>query len=102
VGDQKWTISRDGGAKPRWCSDGNAVFYIAPNRMMTRVPLAVSGSTLQPGTPEPLFELNPVGFTPYGLTPDGRFLLSTVADQAGEQSVPITIVLNWRRLLERK
>jgi hypothetical protein len=102
VGDQKWTISRDGGDKPRWSSDGNAVFYIAPNRMMTRVPLAVSGSTLQPGTPEPLFELNPVGFTPYGLTPDGRFLLSTVADQAGEQSVPITIVLNWRRLLERK
>jgi serine/threonine-protein kinase len=100
VGDQRWTISRDGGDKPRWSADGKAVYYIGLDRMMTRVPLVVSGSTLQPGAPDPLFEVNPIGFTPYDVMPDGRFLVSSVADSAVQQSVPITIVLNWRWLLE--
>jgi Tol biopolymer transport system component len=101
VGDQKWTISRNGGDKPRWSPDGKAVYYIDLDRKLMRVPLVVSGATLQPGPPEPLFEVNPVGFTPYDVTPDGRFLFSSVASQAGEQSVPLTIVLNWQRLLDR-
>jgi Tol biopolymer transport system component len=100
VGDQRWTISRNGGDKPRWSADGKAVYYIGLDRMMTRVPLVVSGPTLQPGSPEALFEVNPIGFTPYDVMPDGRFLVSSVADSAVQQSVPITIVLNWRRLLE--
>jgi Tol biopolymer transport system component len=100
VGDQRWTISRNGGDKPRWSADGKAVYYIGLDRMMTRVPLVVSGSTLQPGSPEALFDVNPIGFTPYDVMPDGRFLVSSVADSAVQQSVPITIVLNWRRLLE--
>jgi Tol biopolymer transport system component len=101
VGDQKWTISRNGGDRPRWSPDGKAVYYIDLDHKMTRVPLVGSGATLQPGPPEPLFKVNPVGFTPYDLTPDGRFLVSSVASEDGQQSVPMTIVLNWQRLLER-
>jgi hypothetical protein len=63
------------------------------------VPLRISGATLQPGTPEPLFEINAVGFTPFDVMPDGRFLVTSVADQGIQQGAPITVVLNWRQLL---
>lgn len=101
VGDQKWTLSRDGGDKPRWSADGKAVFYIAPNRMITRVPLVFNGRTVQLGVPVPLFEVNPMGWRPYDVTPDHRFLVTSVADQEG-QPEPINIVLNWQRLLSRQ
>jgi sugar lactone lactonase YvrE len=101
VGDQKFTISRNGGDRPRWSPDGKALYYIDLERRLTRVPLTVSGAMLQPGTPEPLFEINPVGFTPFDVMPDGRFLVTSVADQGIQQGAPITILLNWRQLLGR-
>jgi serine/threonine protein kinase len=101
VGDQKWTLSRDGGDKPRWSADGKSVFYIGLDRMMTKVPLVISGTTVQPGAPVPLFEVNSVGFTPYDVTPDERFLVTAVADQEGQSSTPVTVVVNWQRLLSR-
>jgi hypothetical protein len=55
----------------------------------------------QDGTPLALFEVNPVGWTPYDVTPDERFLVSSLADQDTPRSVPITVVLNWQRLLDR-
>ena len=35
----------------------------------------------------PLVDVNPVGFTPYAVTPDGRFLVTSVASQEGQPSV---------------
>ena len=100
VGDQKWTLSRDGGDKPRWSADGRAVFYIGRDRMMTKVPLVIAGMTVQPGAPVPLFEVNPVGWTPYDVTPDGRFLVTSVVNQEGQPSVAFNVVLNWPRALQ--
>ena len=97
-GDQKWTISRNGGDKPRWSADGKEVFYIGADRMMTAVPIAVSGKALQPGNPVPLFLTNLIGYTPYDVAPDGRFLVNSLQDS---QPQPITVVLNWPRLFAR-
>ena len=35
--------------------------------------------------------------SPFAVTPDGRFVVSTAADTV----VPITVVLNWQALLEK-
>jgi len=101
LGDQKWTISREGGDRPRWSADGKAVYYIAPDRMMMTVPLVIAGHALQPGRPVSLFETNLIGYTPYDVMPDGRFLVSALPDAGVQQSVPVTVVLNWQRLFDR-
>ena len=55
VGGGKWPISVDGGTEPAWRGDGKELFYLAPDRYVMAVPIKV-GSSLQPGTPQRLFE----------------------------------------------
>lgn len=62
------------------------------------VPIAVNGTTLEPGRPAALFHPHIVGTaTPtkqqYDVARDGRFLINTVVD---ESPAPITLIQNWR------
>ena len=98
LGDQKWTISRNGGDKPRWSADGKEVFYIAADRVMTAVPIGISSKTVVLGTPVPLFATNLIGYTPYDVAPDGRFLVNSLLEA---QPQPITVVVNWPRAFAR-
>ena len=90
----KWLISAAGGNKPRWRHDGKELFYLALDGKMTAVPVK-SGATFEPGVPVPLFEAHTSGFTPYDVSPDGRFLINTPVD-SDASSTPITVVLNWQ------
>ena len=54
-GGGKWPISVAGGTEPAWRADGQELFYLAPDRYVMAVPIKV-GSSLQPGTPQRLFE----------------------------------------------
>ena len=75
---------------PQWRGDGREIFYasIDDGRLMA-VPVRVSGSTLEAGTPVALFT-KPEGF--FAAAPDGqRFLVAPTPDRA----YPITILLNW-------
>lgn len=86
----KLRISVAGGDKPRWRRDGKELYYLALDGTLMAVP--ITGSiTIQPGTPVPLFQTHTVGFPPYAVSPDGRFLINTAADAAG-LSAPITVV----------
>jgi hypothetical protein len=97
----KWTISTAGGDKPRWSRNGRELYYIAPDRKLMAVPVKV-GATFEPGIAEPLFQLPPVvGFFPYDVAPDGRFLVNAVTDIAAAQASPLTVVLNWQTALGR-
>jgi hypothetical protein len=60
-----------------------------------------TGESFEPGVAVPLFDTNIIGFFPYDLSVDGRFLLNTVADVAPATSSPVTIVLNWQAGLRR-
>jgi hypothetical protein len=42
-----------------------------------------------------------IGFFPYDVAPDGRFLVSAIRDAAIAQSSPLTVVLNWQAALKR-
>jgi Tol biopolymer transport system component len=96
----KWPISTEGGDKPRWRHDGKELYYIAPDRKLMAVPLT-PGPTFTPGVAVPLFEVRVIGFFPYDVAPDGRFLLNVISDAAVAASVPVTIVLNWQTGLGR-
>ena len=96
----KWQISTAGGDKPRWRRDGKELYYIAPDRKMMAVPVK-SGATFEPGVAVPLFEVRVVGFLPYDVSTDGRFLLNAVGDSAAPTSSPVTIVLNWQSALRK-
>ena len=94
----KWQVSRGGGTEPRWRGDGKEIFYIAPNGMLTAVP--VNGENIfATGTPAPLFQIHgraPISSTDvftYDVAKDGqRFLVNRYVKP--EHVAPLTILLN--------
>jgi eukaryotic-like serine/threonine-protein kinase len=97
----KWLISTAGGSEPRWRGDGNELYYLAPDRKLMAVQLAINGG-LVAGLPKALFQAPQITSTfPYAwdVTPDGkRFLF---AGQPEQREAPFTVVLNWTSLLKQ-
>ena len=98
----KSQVSTNGGTQPRWRRDGRELFYIAPDRTLMAVSIAVSpdGKDIKAGTPTALFPTRIAGGPlpgtnnqQYVVSPDGRRFLINVAPDEG--STPITVVLNW-------
>ena len=96
---RQWTISVNGGDKPRWSRDGKELFYIAADGKMMAVPIK-GGPAFQPGVPVPLFDTRVTGFMPYDVAPDGRFLINTLPADATSRS-SITVVVNWFASLQK-
>ena len=97
----KWQVSRGGGTEPRWRGDGNEIFYIAPNGMLTAVSVDAK-SDFATGTPMPLFQVHgraPISSTDvftYDVAKDGkRFLVNRYVKP--EHVPPLTILLNAAR-----
>jgi dipeptidyl aminopeptidase/acylaminoacyl peptidase len=94
----KWQVSRGGGSEPRWRGDGKEIFYIAPNGVLTAVPVSAE-STFVTGTPSPLFQVHgraPISSTDlftYDVAKDGqRFLVNRYVKP--DHVPPLTILLN--------
>lgn len=105
----KWQVSATGGAQPRWRADGKELFYIDLDGHVTAVSiqLALSGSSIEAGTPEALFQADPAeGPLPssnkhqYAVSSDGRRFLMNVGVK-GAVAPPISIVLNWAEGLRK-
>jgi eukaryotic-like serine/threonine-protein kinase len=102
-------VSADGGGTPCWRGDGKALFYIAPDGRVLRVPVA-DGADLRVGTAETLFRAprwsmrlfadqahGQESTTPFAVSPDGaRFYVR----QRNEVTSAATLVLNWQALLK--
>ena len=93
-------VSTAGGTRPRWNPNGRELFYIAPNDMLTVVPVDGRGTRFQAGTPQPLFELRALPTRlarldsyPYDVAADGgRILVNNFLE---ELMPPITLLVNW-------
>lgn len=97
----KWPISPGRGVSPRWSSSGSEIFYWDENDQLVAVPVE-SSPEFRAGVPQPLFKeaLKTAPGMQYDVAPDGkRFLLNVPNEQT--EAVPITIVQNWTRMLER-
>ena len=91
----KWQISTGGGDQPRWRRDGKEIYYLAPDRRLMVVPVAVPGAfDVEP--PQPLFTTNipfgDVGFSQsYDVSPDGQRFVIASFDPLSPPT-PITVV----------
>jgi serine/threonine protein kinase len=102
LGEGKWQVSKDGGDRPKWSADGKQIFFDAPPNGTAKMAVDVkaNGAAFEAAVPQRLF-LSPVDGG-WDVTADGkRFLLA--APQGGQTAqVPITVVLNWPALLQKK
>ena len=79
--DGKWRVSSDKAAMPRWRKDGGELFYLAHDRRLMSVTVAVDGRAPRLGLPRPLFEVQKqvtylARTARWAVTPDGnRFLV---------------------------
>jgi hypothetical protein len=112
-GDGRWQVSTNGGTFARWRGDGREIFFLSSASAGDVMAVAVTelGSTLELSTPQRLFASGYINVAhtggnwhTYAVSPDGqRFLIPRpVASLRGEPPpTPITVVLNWTKLLER-
>ena len=63
---------------------------------MMSVPVTVN-SRFEPGLPISLFPTRAANFLPYDVTPDGRFLINTMGNDAMAPVSPIIGTVNWRQ-----
>jgi Tol biopolymer transport system component len=99
----KQQVSTAGGVQPCWNQDGNELFYVTPNGMLMSVMTTPGRSGLELSASRPLFQtrlldVNTGDITlgrKYDVSADGHFLMSVTAERAGEQTTPLTVVLNW-------
>ena len=92
----KWQISSAGGSAPMWRKDGKELFFGTPDRRLMAVPIAIRGSSLEPGAPRALFSSPAPLLSAWGrdftVSSDGqRFLVVTSAVQ--DVASPITLVM---------
>jgi eukaryotic-like serine/threonine-protein kinase len=100
----KQQVSTAGGVYARWSHDGQELFYIAPDGTMMSVPIKPARSSIEIGSPQPLFQTGLGGGTAgnlwqYDVSPDGRFLISVPSED--RFSSPITVILNWAAGLKK-
>ena len=100
-GDEKWRVTTDWGANPRWSRDGREIFYHARDGRLMSVAVSGSAQTLKIERPVPLFEATLLGGTmpvvplkqQYDVSKDGRFLLNLPVGTATEHA--FNVVVNW-------
>lgn len=93
-------VSTTGGSDPRWRKDGQELFYVADDLTIVSVQVRESGHEFSVISSQPLFRLQlPSNAGYYDVTGDGkRFLVN--ARTFKEQSAPLTLVTNWRSLIQ--
>jgi serine/threonine protein kinase len=92
----RYQVSTDGGARPRWRGDGQELFYVAPEGRMMAATVAVA-STFSVSRVKQLFvrsASSSAADVSYEVSADGqRFLTAEVIH--GAVKAPVTVVLNW-------
>jgi hypothetical protein len=93
-------ISTSGGVQPRWRRDGREIFYIEPGSGKLMSVEVRPGRTLDPGTPQMLFDSRITSFIEgtsarYDVTPDGkRFYMARMPQT--QSTSPIRVIANWQ------
>jgi eukaryotic-like serine/threonine-protein kinase len=99
----KFQVSTAGGSEGRWRRDGRELFYLAADGYLMSVDVTLAPAFAL-GVPRRLFntQMTNLGLTAqrrYGVSADGqRFLINLPL--AGVTIEPITVTVNWQRLLK--
>jgi len=99
----KFQVSTGGGSEGRWRRDGRELFYLAADGSLMSVDVTPAPAFAL-GVPRKLFDTQTMNLSfaaqrRVGVAPDGqRFLLNVPL--AGIAIEPITVILNWQRVLK--
>jgi eukaryotic-like serine/threonine-protein kinase len=96
----KIAVESVGGGDVRWRGDGQELFYVTGDQMMTAVQVRESAQEFRVLGSQPLFRLqlpNNVGF--YDVTRDGKRFLVNVRTWK-EQTKPLIVITNWTAELQ--
>jgi eukaryotic-like serine/threonine-protein kinase len=98
---KRWQVSANGGAFPRWRRDGKELFYVAPGNQFVAVGVETKAGAFSLREARPLFRASLAAAAfPYDVSPDGRrFLVNTFGET---ETLPLTLVVNWKELLQNK
>ncbi|TVL98073.1 MAG: hypothetical protein CV087_21735 [Candidatus Brocadia sp. WS118] len=100
----KWQISTSGGVMPRWTREGKELCYIATDGNLMTVDVNGDSSIFEANIPKKLFQTgisdlaNPRHV--YDITADGQHLLLNTYVKT--RNLPITLVVNWIKILKNK
>ena len=99
-GGRKWQVSNAGGSQPLWSKDGKELYYLAPDNTIMSATVTAAGNEVKIGIPNALFRTHPRNFDSgmYDVTRDGRFLVSSGAD---DSAAPLTLISNWPALVKK-
>jgi len=103
VNANRWTISTNGGVRPKWSLNTQELFYLDGSAVMA-VPYDTE-PTFNPGIPDTLFvgdHVNAVGRKSYDVAPDGRFLMMKPVGTEGAGPPRINVVLNFFEELRQR
>ncbi|MBI4622394.1 MAG: TIR domain-containing protein [Verrucomicrobia bacterium] len=91
-------ISREGGERPEWRSDGKELYYLAPDHRLMAAAVEGGGSPFQVSSTQSLFSVNTgtdFGRQQYQASGDGeRFLINAVVEDTTPRRM--TVILNWK------
>jgi len=97
----KQQISPDGGIHPEWSPDGDEIFYFGLRGQVMAVNVSL-GKDLEFGHPRELFTIDHriTNGAPFRSMPDGKHILVKCYNST-EEIIPLTLVQNWKRLLDQ-
>ncbi len=97
----KYQISHASGWLVRWARGGKLFFSTMGNRLM-EADLSLTATAVRLNAIRPLFEMSPptIAMPLFDVTPDGDKFLVVTSDRP--ESSAITLLTNWKRLLEEK
>ena len=100
-GGGRWQVSSTGGDRPRWSSNGKELFYMALDRTLMAVSVAVSKESIKLGTAQPLFRTSVIAaaFSLYDVSADGKRFV--IASTIQSQNAPVALVVNWTAGLKK-
>jgi hypothetical protein len=95
----KRLVSTAGGSQPRWRSDGQELFYVAPDGYLMAVPMGAAAGPSGIGIAVRLFKppfapFSAISRQQYVVSHDGGEFLLVASDDP--RTPPITLVLNWK------
>jgi Tol biopolymer transport system component len=102
----RWQVSTGGGRQPVWRRDGQELFYLDEDDLLTAVAIQPGGA-FSAGQPKRVLQTryaSPGQSRAYDVSPDGqRFLMMKDASDEGSAEKPnnIVVVLNWDQELKR-
>ncbi|MBS1829270.1 MAG: serine/threonine-protein kinase [Acidobacteria bacterium] len=102
----EWQVSTNGGKQPKWSADGKEIFFVANDGKMMATAVQSTPDTFRVGATTALFQTTlglRLGYQrEYDVTHDGKRFILPLPPSGPHQEAPITVILNWPSLLNRK